>query len=292
MNSQNTQVSPVAENVLRAAGMPCGDSAPQTMAPPLLRMSEIERSVAPGSPMACIATWVREFLARPHPQLGRKGSVCPFVPLSLEMDSIWMAEVTDPAPSLESVSAIVTEYLRVFTTTEPLTGADAMQKSFLIVLPTLDGDNPEWTRLVDDVQLALKKQFVEKGLMLGEFHAGNETPGLRNPDFRPLRSPIPMLAIRHMVDSDLPFLVRESYTAQERASFLRAYLAYMNGSLTQTKFCQVLDQLIALEREVWSTTTQRLIGAASDPGASAVDVQPHRPQLGGCPMAQAAGVVS
>ena len=44
------------------------------------------------------------------------------------------------------------------------------------------------------------------GLMIGQFYPGCDEAGIRNPDFRPLQSPIPLLAIRHMVNSDFPFL--------------------------------------------------------------------------------------
>jgi hypothetical protein len=101
------------------------------------------------------------------------------------------------------------------------------------------------------VQQLLKKDFVEKGLMLGEFHASNESPGLRNAEFRPLRSPIPMLAMRHMVDSDLPFLLRTAYAAPVRAAYLRAYLFRLAGSLGWSRFEQALDGVVAAEIEQW-----------------------------------------
>jgi hypothetical protein len=44
-----------------------------------------------------------------------------------------------------------------------------------------------------------------------------EQSGLWNEEFRPLRAPVPLLAIRQMVSSDLPFLF-------DTASHLAAYL--------------------------------------------------------------------
>jgi len=41
-----------------------------------------------------------------------------------------------------------------------------------------------------------KPNFVERGLMLGEFWSGNDSPGVHNPEFRPLDSPVPLLVIR------------------------------------------------------------------------------------------------
>jgi hypothetical protein len=42
--------------------------------------------------------------------------------------------------------------------------------------------------------------------MIGEFHLLNNNSGLRNPDFYPLRTPYPALAIRHIVASDIAFM--------------------------------------------------------------------------------------
>jgi hypothetical protein len=228
-----------------ASATPVRDAGPR---PRLRRISEVERDAEPDSPMRRIANWVHEFLAHPHPDVGRRGSVCPFVPLSLEMDVIWMTEVSQPDPKFDEIARIITAMREEFIAMEPVSGSEAMQKSILVVLPTLAHN----ATLVDEVQLALKKHFVDVGLMLGEFHSTNESPGLRNADFRPLRSPVPMLAIRYMVESDLPFLMRDSTPPAERSSFLRSYLARMGRGLTPNKFELVLNRLIAAEIEVWA----------------------------------------
>jgi hypothetical protein len=58
--------------------------------------------------------------------------------------------------------------------------------------------------IVAMVDAALKEDFVAQGLMLGEFHLANNSAGLRNSSFFPLRTPYPCLAIRHMVSSGHP----------------------------------------------------------------------------------------
>lgn len=220
--------------------------------PRLLRASEILRDCAPDSPLRQALDWVRQSLTQPHPMLGRSGPVCPFVPVSLKLDVIWFVEIADPGISFESIASIITQYRDLFLAIEPTSGPDAIYKSFLTVFPSLAGMGDAGPALVDKVQQSLKKYFVDMGLMLGEFHATNESPGLRNPEFRPLRSPVPMLAIRRMVDSDLPFLVREEvYSAKERSSFLRSYLSQLAGTLSQAKFDQALGRLIVAEIEIW-----------------------------------------
>jgi hypothetical protein len=215
--------------------------------PRLLRISEVERECADTSPSRCTLGWIRSFLARPHSDLGRRGSVCPFVPTALGTDTIWMADVAEKTLTFERISALITEYRDVFLETEPTTGAAAINKAFIITFPSLADSGATGAAVIDRVQVSLKRYFVEMGLMLGEFHAANESPGLYNPDFRPLRSPIPMLAIRHMMESDLPFLLRDSYPPVVRSSYLRSYLFRLGGSLSQVRFNQAVDGLIAAE---------------------------------------------
>lgn len=234
----------------RSSGLVRGDGNDQQLIRPrLMRISEVDQNCDPKSSLGCILNWIRGFLARPHPQLGRNGTVCPFVPVALGMDTIWMAEVAETTPSFECISAIITDYRNVFLEMEPTSGPEAINKAFLVVFPSLTA-NGDGAGIIDKVQASLKKYFVEMGLMLGEFHAANESPGLRNPDFRPLRSPIPMLAIRHMVESDLPFLIRETYPPQERSSFLRSYLYRLGGVLSEAKFNEALKGLVAAEMAI------------------------------------------
>ena len=69
-----------------------------------------------------------------------------------------------------------------------------------------------------------KPFYVRQGLMLGEFHNRNNSPGLRNKNFYPLRTPLPCLAIRHMVPTDIAFLDVDSYELDLRIAFLQSFL--------------------------------------------------------------------
>jgi hypothetical protein len=219
--------------------------------PPLLRVSQVDRDLPADSPLAVVVKWIREYLAKPHPDLGRRGPVCPFVPTSLDLDTIWMCEVSVTEPTAEGIANVIIAYRDLFLRTEPARLPEALQKSVLVVFSTLQSRGTEGEALVDQVQYRLKRYFVELGLMIGEFHANNASPGLRNPNFRPLRCPVPMLAIRHMVESDFPFLARKSYPPQERSSFLRGYLSALGSTLIPSRFDQALEALIGAEAELW-----------------------------------------
>ena len=78
--------------------------------------------------------------------------------------------------------------------------------ALMVLFPAVGPHDVPW--VIDAPQRHLKTEFVERGLMVGEFHAGPPmAAGLHNPRFRPLRSPVPLLAIRAMVPTDLPFLL-------------------------------------------------------------------------------------
>ncbi len=172
-----------------------------------------------------ITEWAKTFLARPHPDLGRPGAVCPFVPHALKLNSIRLAAIR--AKNLESsqVEEIVLGYRNIFLEIEPQEREYAINKVLLLVFPDLHIDDTD--KLIDGVQQKLKPLFVKTGLMLGEFHNRTESPGLHNPKFRPLRSPIPILAIRYLVESDLPFLVSTDNLGL-RVRYLEAYLQHFD----------------------------------------------------------------
>jgi hypothetical protein len=247
----STPPAPQCPHASAAAGAVTASAVPA-----LRRVSEVERDCSPDATLAGIVRWLREFIARPHPDLGRPGSICPFVPNSLNIDSIWLAEVTEENPSEERIAAIITEYRNVFLDTEPKSGPESMNKAFMVAFPSLIAHGTEGNALVDRVQYRLKPLFVERGIMLGEFHSTNESPGLRNPDFRPLRSPVPMLAIRHMVESDLPFMTRDNYSPSERSAFLRSYLFRLGGVLRQSKFDEALEHLVTAEAAMASAADE------------------------------------
>jgi hypothetical protein len=234
----------------------------------LLRASDVERGLPASAPLAIILQWVRDFLARPHPDVGRAGPVCPFTPTALALDTIWLTEVDDPAPDRAGIVELISRYRDLFLEIEPRVGSAALNKTILVVFPQLGSDAAP---MLDDVQAELKASFVELGLMLGEFHSENESPGLRNPEFRPLRSPVPMLAIRHMVESDLPFLRRTLDEPSIRASYLRSYLRRL-GSTVRAKY---LDQAVtALADAIHATAKSKRVAAPPMPAPLPASTKP------------------
>ena len=157
-----------------------------------------------GKALAQIRDWVMRFLCRPHAQLGREGAVCPFTAPSMRKKLFWMTAYRGERIPLAEAQEVLMRYRDWFLELEPKAQPDANLKTILILFP--DMTTEQAPDVVDRLQHELKPDFVERGLMIGQFHPECPEGGLWNPDFRPLQSPVPLLAIRNMVASDKAFL--------------------------------------------------------------------------------------
>lgn len=138
--------------------------------------------------------------------------------------------------SADDVEKQVGEYMDWFRIIEPRDGKMAQFKAFVIIFPELPQNLA--AQLIDDVQARLKSTFVASGLMLGEFHPYSDKVGLWNEDFRPLRAPHPMLAIRHIVPTDWPFLKGDR-------EWVQAYIEAVGDSIPKRLIHEVESSLIA-----------------------------------------------
>ena len=148
--------------------------------------------------------WVNEFLAKPNPGLGRTGAVCPYIQYSKEQLFFKVGVYTEPHPEQDHIVDMIRNLKDRFIEMLPLDEKDKRFKAIAILFPNLEED--EVVKIIDEVQLKLKPEFVHLGLMIGQFHENCQHPGLRNAEFKPLQSPVPLLAIRFMVETDWPFL--------------------------------------------------------------------------------------
>ncbi|HYA67155.1 MAG TPA: hypothetical protein VED63_00340, partial [Acidimicrobiales bacterium] len=148
--------------------------------------------------------WAKGSLGLPEPRSGRQAPVCPFIPRSVGSRLLYVEcrpEERCDDPSL--VSAIHDSKRSFFDLLGQAPKAKKRLVTNLIVLPRIDRSS---SADLDLLHAALKDEFVESGLMIGQFHPMCDAPGWRNPRSRPLRSPVPLFAIRKMIPSDLPFL--------------------------------------------------------------------------------------
>lgn len=256
--STSPRDSSFGEHISEAAATGSFDLAHTPLEPPAVGWIELQRDLytpvdiqqltADLQALTATERWVRAFLAQPHPNLGRSGAVCPFVPRALSRDTIWLTVIRTAQTDSDEVERVVARFRDIFHLLEPRFGDAALDKAILVILPDVRAEDA--AALIDGTQRKLKPAFVERGLMIGEFHPLNDTPGLHNPAFYPLRSPLPMLAIRSMVDSDLPFLVRGFDPPIVRQRYLSAYLKHCAQHAHPSFLEAATSALAAVEREL------------------------------------------
>lgn len=155
-------------------------------------------------PLYLFSGWVTDFLSKSNIDLGRTGAVCPYVQYAEEKGFFKVGVSEEAHPQLESIKELIISMKETFMEMSPTHKRDKKFKAITILFPNLK--DTEIAEIIDGVQLSLKPEFVKQGLMLGQFYENCEQGGLRNSNFRPLQSPVPLLAIRNMVETDWPFL--------------------------------------------------------------------------------------
>jgi hypothetical protein len=158
------------------------------------------------SALRAIADWIKTFVVKPHTDLGRAGTVCPFVPGSLERKVLWLApeEIADRGEP--DVIELVSGYKRLFLETQPTGGDDADYKVIVVVFTDLPADRARG--VFDDVlqHLAIPS-YADDGILFGPYYEGNETTAIYNSSFRPFQSPVPFLFVRQGVIDDWKFFL-------------------------------------------------------------------------------------
>ena len=197
-----------------------------------------------------IVDWCEKFLGRPSHLVGRTGNVCPFVPEAMMRGALKFAVVPlkGRGPSaIAEIERVVPLFRQRFLAEEKAQKKINIFGSWVMLFPDVATDDA--VDVIDAPQRRMKPDFVKEGLMLGEFHPTSHSPGIRNPSFRPLRSPIPLLVIRHMVESDIEFLGRSFDPAPLRVQSLRAYLKYLGSSLSVASKLAAKEALRIAEAE-------------------------------------------
>ncbi len=203
--------------------------------PPLVSIGEMRtmgREVFTASELAAIRGMLgyTESTARAHPDAGHRRPVCPFVAGSLQRNLIYVTAHrgrAEPADVERRMLALKTAFAELASARQDA-GRFAV---ILAVFPTVAADDAH--RVIDMMQARLRHEFVMDGLLIGEFHPLNDTPGLYSPQYRPLRSPVPALGIRSLVVQDVPFIL-------DSDRWIRAYLAHFGHA-----GCQEIRAVVA-----------------------------------------------
>ncbi|HEX2054202.1 MAG TPA: hypothetical protein VHJ78_10825 [Actinomycetota bacterium] len=153
-----------------------------------------------------VANWIRTYVIKPQQDLGRAGPVCPFVPEALERKTLWLAPEQIADRDVPDVVELINGYQRLFLDAQPTDGDDAKYKVIVVVFTDLSAHRAQG--VFDDVlQHLAVPSYVEDGIVFGPFYEGHEGTAIYNSSFRPFRSPVPFLFVRHGVISDWKFFL-------------------------------------------------------------------------------------
>jgi hypothetical protein len=152
-----------------------------------------------------IAQWIRSYLMHPHPDLGRSGDVCPFTTQAFRLDTIRIGVSRARSSDIASINRCMHHCFRQFAL---ISCPPSMRHFRTIIVGFPELDDPAGLESLKHAQKRLKLYCLLRGLMIARFHADSNDAGLWNPDFRPLRSPTPLMVIRQLVKEDAPFAIR------------------------------------------------------------------------------------
>ena len=153
-----------------------------------------------------VAAWIRSFILEPNAELGRPGPVCPFMPTSVERQTMWLAPEQIGDGSAADVIALMDGYKRRLLEVGPSDGGEPDYSVITVVFTDLPADRAQG--VFDDVlgQIAVPS-YVEDGIVFGPFFDGNQATAIYNDGFRPFQSPVPFIFVRHGVVSDWKFFL-------------------------------------------------------------------------------------
>ena len=156
--------------------------------------------------LSAVADWIKTFVVKPHKDLGRGGSVCPFVPGSLERKTLWLVPEHIAGQDVSQVVELMSGYKQLLLDTRPSEGDDVTYNVIVVVFTDLSADRAGG--IFNDVLTHLAiPSYAEDGILFGPFYEGNEGTALYNSSFRPFQSPVPFLFVRHGVISDWKFFL-------------------------------------------------------------------------------------
>jgi hypothetical protein len=124
-----------------------------------------------------VADWIKTYVVKPHKDLGRAGTVCPFVPGSLERMTLWLAPEQIADRDVSDVVELINGYKRLLLDTRPTDDDDVIYNVIVVVFSDLSADRAR--SVFDEVlQHLAVPSYVEDGILFGPYYEGHE--GLRS----------------------------------------------------------------------------------------------------------------
>ena len=156
--------------------------------------------------LQAVVDWIRAFILEPNDELGRPGPVCPFMPTSVERQTMRLAPEHIGDGSAAHVVELMNSYKRRLLEVGSSGGGDTNYNVITVVFTDLPANRAQ--SVFDDVlgEIAVPS-YIEDGIVFGPFYNGNQATAIYNNGFRPFQSPVPFIFVRQGVVGDWKFFV-------------------------------------------------------------------------------------
>ncbi|MEU2431901.1 DUF6875 domain-containing protein [Streptomyces sp. NPDC007861] len=199
----------------------------------------VVEAAAVGSPRAAAArhcpehslpeparTWIEDFVAAPHPQLGRPGAICPNLPFILARRQLYWGSVDYAAvgsgamPPARTLTVLFRQALAEAARIIEESG-DTYRTAVVWVIESAP---PHTHRsVIEPAFQAIRSESIAAGIMVGCFHPYRRRRSRVQPELATMRSPVPMIAMRRLLRGDLDSVRDEP---ESRRAFDEYFTAY------------------------------------------------------------------
>jgi hypothetical protein len=169
----------------------------------LLTLDEARPLASHGGALATLLDWLQTYPVNGHDQLGRAGVVCPFTRPSSRLNAMRVRVETCMEGDDERAFRVVRDGLKALTGI-PVERGDEHFRTIVMVLPNCASEAGIAT--LERAMRRHKYYCLLRMQTIGLLHPTSEQEGLWNRNFRPMRAPLPVLALRYIIEQDARFV--------------------------------------------------------------------------------------
>jgi hypothetical protein len=221
---------------------------------------EIERSICPSTEIDSISdaplratfgaglAWIKRFIMQPHPDLGRKGPVCPFAQPAHEARAIHFCALDVGEMSFDVFIDVMMRLTSFFDRVAGNMSGRSDLLSLCMIPRNLRAE--AYYKFIDCAHSMLKPFYMNAGLMLGEFHPLSAVRGAHSERICPMRSDVPIFVIRSIALHDILFIDRQSGALGIRIQELECYLRGVGSLLPPGEAARIKDRVEELKSQL------------------------------------------
>ena len=153
-----------------------------------------------------VMRWVRAFIMRPHPKLGRPGVVCPYVKLSLEASIFYLSLATlDNPRRYDEIYLLLNTHADIFAQMQPHSGPWENLRVLMLLVP----NGKDHVLSHPEASKHLKTQMMQRNVTIGQFFPTWHPIRALKSKFFPNQPPLCLYTMRPFIRSDWMFIKGE-----------------------------------------------------------------------------------